>query len=122
MIADSNEAVSTMNEVKQIMDEQNKNIHGIEKQFDRLYEQIDMSMGGVGNIADKTQKLDDSRINVVDIVQNLTAIAQENAASTEETFASMIEISSIIADISTEADELKQIASEIDTSMEIFEL
>lgn len=120
LIADSNEAVNTMNEVKQIMDAQNKNIHGIEKQFDRLYEQIDMSMNGVSNIADKTQKLDDSRINVVDIVQNLTAIAQENAASSEETSASVTEVSDIVNQISGNVNELRQIAEHLESKMNEF--
>lgn len=120
LIADSNEAVATMEEVKQIMNEQNKNIHIIEKQFEHLYEQIDMSMDGVGNIADKTQKLDDSRVNVVDIVQNLTAIAQENAASSEETSASVTEMSDIVNQISENVNELHQIAENLESRMKAF--
>lgn len=120
LIADSNEAVATMEEVKQIMNEQNKNIHVIEKQFEQLYEQIDMSMDGVGNIADKTQKLDDSRVNVVDIVQNLTAIAQENAASSEETSASVTEVSDIVNQISENVNELRQIAENLESRMNAF--
>ncbi|MCM1273658.1 MAG: hypothetical protein NC225_00215 [Clostridium sp.] len=68
------------------------------------------------------KNLDDARVTVVDTVQSLTAIAEENTASTEETFASMIEINNIITSISEKANELKQIASEIDESMEIFNL
>lgn len=114
LIEDSNEAVGTMNEVMEIMEEQNKNIQQIETQFERLYEQIDMSMSGVGNISDKTQVLDKARVNVVDIVQNLTAIAQENAASTEETSASVSEVSDIVKQISESVNELRTIAEELE--------
>lgn len=114
LIEDSNEAVGTMNEVMEIMEEQNKNIQQIETQFERLYEQIDMSMSGVGNISDKTQVLDKARVNVVDIVQNLTAIAQENAASTEETSASVSEVSDIVKQISESVNELRAIAEELE--------
>lgn len=114
LIEDSNEAVGTMNEVMEIMEEQNKNIQQIETQFERLYEQIDMSMSGVGNISDKTQVLDKARVNVVDIVQNLTAIAQENAASTEETSASVSEVSDIVKKISESVNELRAIAEELE--------
>ena len=96
------------------MEEQNKNIQQIETQFERLYEQIDMSMSGVGNISDKTQVLDKARVNVVDIVQNLTAIAQENAASTEETSASVSEVSDIVKQISESVNELRAIAEELE--------
>lgn len=114
LIEDSNEAVGTMNEVMEIMEEQNKNIQQIETQFERLYEQIDMSMSGVGNISDKTQVLDKARVNVVDIVQNLTAIAQENAASTEETSASVSEVSDIVKQISESVNDLRAIAEELE--------
>ena len=120
LIDDSNEAVGTMNEVMEIMEEQNRNIHQIEMQFEQLFRQIDMSMNGVGNIADKTQVLDSARINVVDIVQNLTAIAEENAASTEETSASVAEVSDIVAQISENVNSLRQIAEELEGHVNSF--
>ena len=120
LIADSNEAVGTMNEVMGIMEEQNRNIRQIEAQFERLFQQIDMSMSGVGNISDKTQVLDNARVNVVDIVQNLTAIAEENAASTEETSASVSEVSDIVKQISENVNELRAIAEELESHVSKF--
>lgn len=120
LIADSNEAVGTMNEVMEIMEEQNRNIRQIEAQFERLFQQIDMSMSGVGNISDKTQVLDNARVNVVDIVQNLTAIAEENAASTEETSASVSEVSDIVKQISENVNELRAIAEELESHVSKF--
>lgn len=122
LINDSDKAVRTMDVVKDIMERQNNNVVQMDMRFQKVITGIEESLEAMERIAEKTTKLDKARINVVDTVQNLTAIAQENAASTEETFASIIEISSIISDISSEADELKQIASEIETSMEIFKL
>lgn len=122
LINDSDKAVSTMNVVKDIMDRQNNNVMQMDEQFQKVIMGIEESLESMDRISEKTQNLDNARVNVIDTVQSLTAIAEENAASTEETFASMIEISSIIEDISTEADELKQIAEEIDKSMEIFEV
>lgn len=122
LINDSDKAVRTMDVVKDIMERQNNNVVQMDMRFQKVVTGIEESLEAMERIAEKTTKLDKARINVVDTVQNLTAIAQENAASTEETFASIIEISSIISDISSEADELKQIASEIETSMEIFKL
>lgn len=120
LIADSNEAVGTMNAVKQIMEEQNQNIHRIEQEFEKLYEQIDMSIAGVGNIADKTQNLDSARVNVIDIVQNLTAIAEENAAGTQETSASVAEVSSIVGQISENVNALRSIAEILENRMQDF--
>lgn len=122
LINDSEKAVKTMVVVKDIMDKQNENVVQMDERFQKVITGIDESLESMDRISEKTQNLDKARVNVVDTVQSLTAIAEENAASTEQTFASMIEIGSIITDISSEADELKQIADEIDKSMEIFEL
>lgn len=122
LINDSEKAVKTMAVVKDIMDKQNDNVVQMNERFAKVITGIEESLESMDRISEKTQNLDKARVNVVDTVQSLTAIAEENAASTEETFASMVEISSIITDISSEADELKQIADEIDKSMEIFEI
>lgn len=120
LISDSNEAVDTMNEVMEIMEKQNRNIHQIEKLFEKLYSAMDMSVEGVGNIADKTTRLDNARVNVVDIVQSLTAIAEENAASTEETSASVSEVTNIVGQISDNVVELRQIAESLEQKMNDF--
>lgn len=120
LISDSNEAVGTMNGVMEIMQEQNHNIHQIETEFEKLYSAMDMSVAGVGNIADKTSNLDDARVNVVDIVQSLTAIAEQNAASTEETSASVSEVTNIVTQITSNVDELRQIAENLEQKMNDF--
>ncbi|MBQ8147201.1 MAG: cache domain-containing protein [Lachnospiraceae bacterium] len=120
--ADSEKAVKTMDVVKDIMDKQTVNVEKTDERFQKVISGIADSLEAINRIAEKTENLDKARVNVIDTVQSLTAIAEENAASTEETFASITEISSIIADISAEADELKQIANEIDQSIDVFEL
>lgn len=122
LINDSDKAVRSMGVVKGIMDKQNDNVIQMDERFQKVITGIEESLESMDRISEKTKNLDEARVNVIDTVQSLTAIAEENAASTEETFASMIEISNIITDISSEADELKQIAYEMDKSMEIFEL
>lgn len=66
--------------------------------------------------------MDEARVNVVDVVQNLTAIAEENAASTEETSASVTDVGRIMTDISNNTEKMKDIASELEQNMEIFKL
>lgn len=122
LISDSGKAVDTMNEVMEIMEVQNKNIQQMGRQFEQLFAAIDKSNRGVGNIADRTKSLDEARVNVVDIVQNLTAIAEENAAGTQETSASVTEVNDIVSQISENANQLRRIAEELERRMEIFRL
>ena len=83
---------------------------------------IGHSINGVTTIAEHTANMDEARIRVVDIVQNLTAIAEENAASTEETSASATEVNNIVANISESAAELNEIASALQASVSFFKV
>jgi methyl-accepting chemotaxis protein len=111
-----------MNNVRDIMTRQNENVKKTDEAFQIVKEGIDRSMDGVKYIADTTAKLDEARVNVVDVVQNLTAIAEENAAGTEETSASATEFGNMIGDIESETEGLKNAANIIEESVGIFTL
>lgn len=120
LIADSEKAVDTMEEVKVVIEKQNENVVNTENAFRDVKDGIDKSMGNIQKITDKTKQLDEARIKVVDVVQNLTAIAQENAASTEETSASASEVGTLVEDIANNAKQLNIIAGEMEESIKMF--
>ncbi len=122
LISDSQDAVETMNSVKEVIGQQSENVNKTNDVFKQVKTGISNSAVGVTAIADRTKQLDEARVSVVDIVQNLTAIAEENAASTEETSASVTEVSAIIGDISDNAERLKEISDKLEEHMEIFKL
>ena len=120
LMNDSEKAVQTMVEVKQIMEDQNENVGMTRDRFAEMHSGIDKTIEGIRIIAEKMEKIDSTRINVVDIVQNLTSLAQENAAGTEETSASVTEVGEHMSRISQNAGELKQIADGLQREMEVF--
>lgn len=122
LISDSQKAVETMGEVKTIMESQSENVEKTDAIFTEVKSGITSSIEGVNKIADKTKRLDEARVNVVDVVQNLTAIAEENAASTEETSASVTEVSNIVYNISENASQLKDVADGLEQNMNIFKM
>ena len=122
LMADSEKAVRTMGEVKQVMEDQNENVGMTKDRFAEMHDGIDKTIEGIRIIAEKMEKIDETRINVVDIVQNLTSLAQENAAGTEETSASVTEVGEHMSRISQKAGELKQIADDLQKEMEVFRL
>lgn len=122
LIADSEKAVETMNAVREIVDLQSQNVNKTNTIFEEVKCGIDQSIEGIAEIAEKTIKMDEARINVVDIVQNLTAIAQENAASTEETSASVSEVTNIVSSISDNSERLKEVSVKLEKHMEYFRL
>lgn len=122
LLIDSEKAVRTMGQVKEIIGQQTQHIIRTDKAFVQIQEGVSASINGMQVISDKTQKLDKARVNVVDVVNNLTAIAEENAAATEETSASVVEVASIVTDIAEKAQGLNSIAEELEEKINIFQL
>ncbi len=122
LIKDSEEAVCTMDNVKEIINEQSENVESTGRGFGEVERGIEESIYGVKTINNGIEKMDEARVNVVDIVQNLTAIAQENAASTEETSASVEEVNMTIQNLEEETIKLKEIASHLDAFMDNFKI
>lgn len=122
LLEDSQKAVQTMEEVKEIITQQSENVSKTGSVFSQVQNGISDSIQGVDEIADRTNQLNTARSNVVDVVQNLTAIAEENAASTEETSAAVIEVANIMQEVSSHAAKLQEIAHTLETNVDIFKL
>ena len=120
LIADSDKAVSTMNEVKEIMEQQSENVVNTNTQVNNLLQDVEEALVGIEEVVVKTNKINEVRSSVVDTVQSLSAIAEENAASSEETSASVTEINSIVSEIANNATDLKDISHELNQSVSIF--
>lgn len=122
LLEDSQNAVQTMEEVKEIISQQSENVSKTGAVFSQVQGGISDSIYGVNEIADRTNQLNAARSNVIDVVQNLTAIAQENAASTEETSAAVNEVANIMQDFSNHATKLQEIAHTLEANVDIFKL
>lgn len=120
LIANSDQSVETMEEVKRVMQKQNEYIMNTEKAFAEVKNGIDKSIEGIRVIAGKTEELDKARIKVVDVVQNLTAIAEENAASVQQTSASTVEVVNTMENVAEEAKRLSGVANELDENVKMF--
>lgn len=120
LIENSNRAVSTMDQVKEIMNLQEEHVRRTDEIFSKVQGGIESSISRINEIHDMTQHLDEARINVVDIVQNLSAIAEENAASSEETSESTVAANRMMAEIAEDAEKLNMIANDLNDSMKFF--
>ena len=122
LLEDSQNAVSTMNQVKEIMDKQTEHIRKTDQAFEQIHEGVETSFDGMKQIADKTKKMDEARTNVVDVVNNLTSIAEENAATTEETSASVAEVANVVTTMQEKSEALNVIAEELEKKIRVFKL
>lgn len=120
LIVDSEKAVETMYDVKEIIRAQSEHVEQTDMAFNQITDGVEQSIEGINRISEKTDELDQARVGVVDVVQSLTAIAEENAAGSQETSASVTEVSAIVEDISDKSNTLKQIANDLEDSMNVF--
>lgn len=122
LIQDSERAVETMEDVKKVMEEQTANVEKTSEIFGKVQKRITDSVEGIDAITKQTRKMDGARVKVIEVVQNLSAIAEENAASTQETSASVTQVEDVMEDISSNAEKLRNIADNLENNMKVFKL
>ncbi len=122
LMAASHKEVEIMGDVKEIMAKQNEMVEKTDKVVTDVIEGISQSRRDIETISEATKRLDSARGTVVDIVQNLSAIAEENAASTEETSASATEVNATIQEMAGNATHLRTIANELEESVKVFNI
>lgn len=120
LITEFEETMQTMESVRTVIAEQDKEVRQTEEAFRNVKDGIAKAISSIHSIMEKTEKLDEARVSVVDIVQNLTAIAQENAAGAQETAATMSEVNSIMANMAESAEQIYRIADELETNIRLF--
>ena len=122
LMKDSENAVATMEQVKVTMQKQSEMVERTDEVFVKVMDGIKRSREDVEKIASNTRELDESRNNVIDIVQGLSAVSEEYAASTEETSASASQVSSTVQNIVDNLGDLQKIAVELKESVDKFKI
>lgn len=120
LLAESENAVAIMEKVLESTETQTKCVENTNEAFQSIKTNLVKSVDSMKAIAARTQELNTSRNNVIDVVQNLSAIAEENAASTEETNASVVEVTDIVNEIASKSEELDIIAKNLKDNVSIF--
>ncbi len=122
LLQNSNTSVHTMNEVADIIVEQNRKLQDTKEMFESLNIEIDSVATAITEIGEQTELLNRTKDTVMNIVDNLAAIAEENAANTEQTSESMVELNQIVQECSDSTGELVALAGELVQNTKKFEL
>lgn len=115
-------AVVTMKNVGSIVGEQTQSVKNTSEKFTGIEKAIENIKDIVISINESSESMDIKKAEIMDILQNLSAIAQENAASTEEASASVEEQVASIAEISKSSEVLALLAEEMQESVAKFKL
>lgn len=120
LMEDSNKAVETMKEVREIMSAQTDKMATTSEAFSVVKEGIGASKEGVEHINEMSEKLNIARKEMINIIQNLTSVAEENAATTQETSAATSEVTAATQSVAEAAVSLKKITGDLNVNINKF--
>ncbi len=118
----SESAVTSMDQVKNIVSLQTDNVKTTELKFESIAKAIDQIKTIIDNLDESTQIMSKNKEQIIDLIQNLSAISEENAAATEEVSASMMIQSATIEQIANAEGDLAKIADELDHMTQSFKI
>ncbi|CAK7046110.1 methyl-accepting chemotaxis protein [Tissierella carlieri] len=113
-------AVNTMQAVSNILKSQTESVEMTNSRFQGIASAIENVREAIESIAQSGIEMEGKKEEIVEIIQNLSAISQENAAATEEASASMEEQTASIEEISSASEALSKLAEEMQESIAKF--
>lgn len=117
LLANSNDAVSEMENVTTNSEEEEKSLKQTKEIFGLLQEEVEKVSRATLDITKQMGTLIDAKDSIATSASNLSAVSEENAAATEETSASMQTLKANIDECVVEVDSLADMSR--DLSMEV---
>lgn len=114
--------VRTMNKAGKIASAQMLSLDNTHHKFEGISTAVDQVKNVVKELNESTEGMMDKKTQIINIIENLSAISQENAASTEEASASVEEQTASMAQISQASEELSKLAEEMQKSISRFRI
>ncbi|MCK9217902.1 MAG: methyl-accepting chemotaxis protein [Firmicutes bacterium] len=109
----TNIAVKTMQDVAAIVKSQTKSVGITNNKYEGIAYSIEDIRKLILEITETNKKMEIKKEEVIQVIQNLSAISEENAAGTEEASASVEEQTASVEDIANASESLAQLANEM---------
>lgn len=122
LIDKSDNAVSTMREVGELTREQGLVVEETKKKFDGIAAAIEKTKEALGVLNNTGEVMYQKKDEIIDVIQNLSALSQENAAGTEEASASVEEQTASMLQIADASEELAKLAEEMQHGIAKFKI
>ena len=122
LISDAETAVNKMKEAGEIVASQEKSVLTTQDVFVEISGAITDSSKLVIQIDESSGNMAKTNTSVVDLINNLSAIAQENAAGTQEASAAVEEQSASATEIANASEELAQMAVKLQQLIKAFKV
>lgn len=113
----TNMAVVTMEEASDLLRSQTESVEITHNKYMGIAASIEGMKKHIDAINESEKLMEQKKNDVIDILQNLSAISEENAAGTEEASASVEEQTAAMAEIANASEALAKLADEMQQSV-----
>ena len=122
LMEDSTKAVELMKQMQEIIMSQSESMTETQDVVENVLSEIESSMKSIELIKASTQKLENSRNQVVSAVDELSEIAQNNVEGTRKTYQETEEVADSFRHVSESAEQLREIAGLLANSIDYFKM
>ena len=120
LLEDAQASVKVMDSLNASIALQGESIASTQNDMTEMSQNVAVVTDNTQNISKMIDNLNDAKIALVEIVQDLSAISEENAASSEQTNASMQELNATFSIIDESARRLQNLAMDLEESISYF--
>lgn len=118
----SENTLKSMKQAGSVIKEQEKFVGMTNEKFDGISSSVESIKDCIRFLNESSKKMDVKKGEIIDVIQNLSAIAQENAAGTQEASASTEENVAAMTEISSSSEGLSELAKELQIVIEKFKV
>lgn len=122
LLHDAKTTVNTMAGVVDIVDRQKEKLLETDVRFEIVNKGIQASMLKMEDIRDKSKILGNSRSQMENMIESLSAISEENASASEETADSTTKLNERVKQITEDVTVLKKLAADLKQQIQIFKV
>ncbi|QZY54802.1 methyl-accepting chemotaxis protein [Crassaminicella profunda] len=120
--SNSNISVETVKKVLELMNEQARSVKNTESKYGEIAQAIRLSEKNIIALNRSGKDMEKNKQELLDIIQNLSAIAQQNAASTEEGAAAAQQQTASMNEVAHASEGLAELAQELQQEITRFKI
>lgn len=114
-------AVETVNKMVDMMKKQHNSVNVTVNKFEGISNSLKKTNNALDNLNKSSSDIEEKKDTMINLMQNLSAIAEENAASTQEVSASVEEQTSIISSLSHSINEMAEMSDKMKENISKFQ-
>ncbi len=121
LLANATASVEVMQKLNENFSQQGEQLAATQEDMNSMSVNVENVAQSANNISGRLETLNVAKTQLIEIIDDLSAISEENAASTEQTNASMEELNATFTMISESASQLQKLAEDLQETISYFQ-